>query len=482
VAIQIYDSLRRDVVPLGVREEGRVSMYVCGPTVYNYIHIGNARTFVWFDQIRRYLEYRGYDVTYVSNYTDVDDKIIERARVEGLPADAVTSKYAKAFEEDMSGLGLRAPDVLCKATDHIEGMVEAIEGLVEKGSAYVVDADVFFDVGSFDGYGKLSNRTLEDMSSVERIEPHPGKRNPLDFALWKAAKEGEPSWPSPWGEGRPGWHIECSVMSTKYLGMGFDIHGGGSDLMFPHHENEIAQAEALYGESPFVRHWLHAGMVSMETEKMSKSLGNIVRARDVVARYGGEAARYWALMGSYRSQAAFGDEVLQDAVGAYERWKTFFEAARHALGDMMPEVRQPLKRPVGDETEATGYVTRFMEAMDDDFNSAGAFAVVHDLIREGNRRLEGVHREEPGDAEALIELVEPFLEITSVLGFRFEDAGVNSELVAGLLDLLLQLREEARVEKAFQRADAIREQLNSLGVTIEDTAAGPRWRLGQPTD
>jgi cysteinyl-tRNA synthetase len=264
--------------------------------------------------------------------------------------------------------------------------------------------------------------------------------------------------------------------------MGFDIHGGGSDLMFPHHENEIAQAEALYGESPFVRHWLHAGMVSMETEKMSKSLGNIVRARDVVARYGGEAARYWALMGSYRSQAAFGDEVLQDAVGANERWKTFFEAARHALGDMMPEVRQPLKRPVGDETEATGYVTRFMEAMDDDFNSAGAFAVVHDLIREGNRRLEGVHREEAGDAEALIELVEPFLEITSVLGFRFEDAGVNSELVAGLLDLLLQLREEARVEKAFQRADAIREQLNSLGVTIEDTAAGPRWRLGQPTD
>ena len=282
MTIRIFDSMSRSQVPLETREPGRVSMYCCGPTVYNYIHIGNARTILWFDMIRRYLRYRGYDVTYVMNYTDVDDKIIDRANLEKVPPEGITSKYTKAFEEDMAALGVAPADIVVRATDHIPEMVEAIEGLIAKGVAYEAGGDVWFSVESFDGYGKLSNRTLDDMRAGERIEPHEGKRHPLDFALWKSAKEGEPSWSSPWGEGRPGWHIECSVMSTKYLGMAFDIHGGGSDLIFPHHENEIAQAEGLAGTEPFVRYWLHAGMVQMESEKMSKSLGNVALAHDVV--------------------------------------------------------------------------------------------------------------------------------------------------------------------------------------------------------
>src|ERR671918_2995887 len=264
MTIRIYDSQQRKVVPLQTRDADRVGMYVCGPTVYNYIHIGNARTLVWFDVIRRYLVYRGYDVNYVMNYTDVDDKLIERAKLERLSTDAISAKYSAAFEQDMTKLGARSADIICRATDHIEDMVKAIEGLVEKGVAYAVDGDVFFAVDRFDGYGKLSGRSLDDMRAGERIEPHADKRNPLDFALWKSAKEGEPAWESPWGRGRPGWHIECSVMSTKYLGMGFDVHGGGSDLIFPHHENEIAQAQSLGHR--FAHVWMHNGMLRFKGE------------------------------------------------------------------------------------------------------------------------------------------------------------------------------------------------------------------------
>ena len=509
MSVRVYDSQKRAVVPLDTRDKGRVSMYCCGPTVYNYIHIGNARTMVWFDFIRRYLSYRGFDVTYVMNYTDVDDKIIERANLEGIPPDGVTSKYTKAFEGDMAALGAMPPDIVCRATDHIDLMVEAIEGLVDKGIAYEAvggrngdsavggterngdstpggaerngdstpgGADVFFAVESFEGYGALSGRTLEDMRAGERIEPHEGKRHPLDFALWKSAKAGEPSWPSPWGPGRPGWHIECSVMSTKYLGMGFDVHGGASDLIFPHHENEIAQAEALAGERPFVRHWMHAGLVQMEAEKMSKSLGNFVLARDVVERYGGEPSRYWVLAGSYRTQAAFTESALDDAVASYKRWKTFVDSARHALGADMPGP-SPARRPF-DEPIADPYVSRFVEAMDDDFNSAGAFAVVHDLVKEGNRRLPGTQGGEADDARSLAGLVSTFLELTGVLGFGFPSSTDASGLVEELLDFLLELREEARAEKAYARSDAIRDKLSAAGVTIEDTPAGPRWRLG----
>jgi cysteinyl-tRNA synthetase len=480
MTVRIYDSQQRKVVPLQTRDEERVRMYVCGPTVYSYIHIGNARTFIWFDVIRWYLAYRGYDVTYVMNYTDVDDKLIERAKLERLSTDAISAKYSDAFEQDMRRLGARTPDIICRATDHIEDMVKAIEGLVEKGAAYSVDGDVFFAVDQYDGYGKLSGRSLDDMRAGERIEPHPDKRHPLDFALWKTAKEGEPSWESPWGLGRPGWHIECSVMSTKYLGMGFEIHGGGSDLIFPHHENEIAQAEALEEGSTFVRHWLHAGMVQdRESEKMSKSVGNVALAHDLLERYAPEALRYWMLMGSYRTQAVVSEDVLDDATQSYERWRVFHEAARHALGDSMPERSETPRRAIADETgePPPGYVQRFIEAMDDDFNSAEAFAVIHDLVHEANRRIEGAQLGEEQARDDLIALTEQFLELTRVLGFGFPGEGPDSELLAGLIAYLLELREQARSEKDFDRADGIRARLQELGVTIEDTPKGARWHV-----
>ena len=479
MSLRIHDTRTRALVPLQTREPGRVSMYGCGPTVYNYVHIGNARTTLWYDLIRRYLVYRGYDVTYVMNYTDVDDKIIERSNVEGSDPDDVAGKYALAFERDMAALGVEPPDVLALATKHIKEMVTAIEGLVERGVAYEVDGDVFFAVERFEAYGRLSGRSLDDMRAGERIEPHAGKKYPLDFALWKSAKEGEPSWPSPWGPGRPGWHIECSVMAVKYLGMSFDIHTGGTDLIFPHHENEVAQAEALAGTEPFVRHWLHTGMVQMGDTKMSKSVGNVALASDVLARYPGEVVRYWALGGSYRSQVTFSDGAVADAHGAYDRWRTFLEAARHTLGDM-PEQPAPQRRRVGSEGfagEGGVFVRRFVEAMDDDFNSAEALAAIHDLVREANRRLEGAQSGNEDDVRRLVQLTEAFLEMTGVLGFLFPSDAADSELLGGLIDYLLELREAARTDKAFKRADEIRDKLSSLGVAIEDTPSGARWRI-----
>ena len=479
MTIRMYESQQRKVVDLEPRDEGRVSMYACGPTVYNLIHIGNARTLVWYDMIRRYLAYRGYDVTYVMNYTDVDDKIIERAKVEGIPTEGVTSKYTQAFEDDMRALGTEHATLVVRCTDHIDDMVAAIEGLIERGVAYEVDGDVWFAVEKFDGYGKLSHRSLDDMRAGERIEPNVSKRYPLDFALWKSAKEGEPSWPSPWGPGRPGWHIECSVMSTKYLGMGFDIHGGGRDLIFPHHENELAQAEALESGS-FVRYWLHAGLVQMESEKMSKSIGNVVLARDVIQQYGGEIGRYWMLSSSLRSQAVFSDDTLDDAGRALDRWRTFFESAQHALGDEAPAAAATRQRPIkGPEPEGAGaeFIKRFIDAMDDDFNSAEAFAAVHDLVREANRLVEGAQRGDDAERKTLAGMLEAFLELTGLLNFRLDAKAGDSQLVGGLVDYLLELRELAREEKAFERADAIRERLTELGVAIDDTPAGPRWRV-----
>ena len=476
MGLQVYNSLPKKLVAFETRESGRVYMYVCGPTVYNNIHIGNARTFLWFEFIRRYLRYRGFDVTYVMNYTDVDDKIIERANFEGIPTDGITRKYTDAYEKVMRDLGSAPADIICKATDHIGDMVAAIEELVDKGVAYAVDGDVFFAVESFPGYGKLSGRSLDDLRAGERIEPHAGKRNPIDFALWKAAKEGEPSWPSPWGPGRPGWHIECSVMSTKYLGSSFDIHGGGSDLIFPHHENEIAQAEALTGVEPFVRHWLHAGMVQMDEVKMSKSLGNFVTAKEAVERYPAEAVRYWALAGSYRSQVVFSEAALDDALQGYDRWRTFYDSARHVLKDDMPKLPVPLVRQV-DEDVDDAFVERFIQSMDDDFNSAGSYAVVHELVREANKSLEAAQRGDAPGREDLIARTKTFLELTDTLGFTFQTEGESSEVLADIVDYLIELREQARAEKEFAKADQIRDRLLEIGVALEDTPAGPRWRI-----
>ena len=454
-------------------------MYACGLTVYNYAHIGNVRTLVWYDQIRRYLEYRGFDVTYVMNYTDVDDKIIERAKLEDITPDEVAEKYARAFESDMEALGAAPPTVLVRATEHIDDMISGIERLVEKGVAYEAEGDVYFAVEKFPGYGKLSNRSLDDMRAGERIEPSEKKQHPLDFALWKAAKEGEPAWPSPWGPGRPGWHIECSIMSAKHLGMGFDIHGGATDLIFPHHENEIAQAEALSDSNEtFARHWLHAGLVQMEAEKMSKSLGNVVLVRDLLEQYSGMVARYWVLTASYRTQASFTEAALEDARQAYERLENFLDVSRHALGAEMPSEPAASRRPNGEPIEDDdGWIQRFVQAMDDDFNSAGALAVIHDLVRAGNKLVNEVQNGQEEARKPLRKHVELFLEMTQVLNIGFEQRSVASELTGDLISFLLELREQARAEKAFERADAIRTRLQDLGIAVEDTPAGPRWKV-----
>jgi cysteinyl-tRNA synthetase len=481
MTVRIYDTLSRQTRPLETRDPGHVTMYGCGPTVYNFAHIGNVRTFIWYDLIRRYLSYRGFEVTYVMNHTDVDDKIIERAAVEGIPPDAVARKYARALDEDLAALGVRPPDILCRATDHIEDMVKAVQGLVERGVAYEANGDVWFSIESFPAYGKLSHRTLDEMRAGERVEPSASKRHRLDFALWKSAKEGEPSWPSPWGPGRPGWHIECSVMSTRYLGMGFDIHTGAADLIFPHHENEIAQAEALAETEPFVRYWAHGGLVQMNAEKMSKSLGNVVLARDVLEQYPAETVRYWAMTGSYRTQVTFSEAALQDALQAYERWKTFIEVARHALGGDTPDRPPHPRRTPEDgyrEGPAGAFVARFCEAMDEDFNSAAALAAVHDLVRTAHKRVEGAQSGVAEDRRTLSALTEAFLEITSVLGFEFQTAVESSRLVARLVEYLIELRAEARADRAFERADAIRARLRDLGITLEDTPSGTRWRTG----
>ncbi|MDQ5874698.1 MAG: cysteine--tRNA ligase [Actinomycetota bacterium] len=475
MSLRVYDSAARSVVAFEPAHPPRVSMYVCGPTVYGLVHIGNARTFLWFDLIRRYLSYRGFEVTFVMNYTDVDDKIIERAREEDVDEESLARRYAEAFEADMKALGVDAPDILARATEHIPDMVAAIEGLVQQGFAYEADGNVFFAVERFDGYGRLSGRSLADMRAGQRVEPHPSKRHPLDFALWKAAKEEEPSWSSPWGPGRPGWHIECSVMSIRYLGMGFDLHGGGTDLIFPHHENELTQAEALTGEAPFVRHWLHSGMVQMQSEKMSKSLGNIVTARQALERFDGEVVRMWALSGSYRTQVVFSEKALHDASAAYERWKTFHESSAHLL-ESVSGARAAQEATSASELSGADR-DRFIAAMDDDFNSAVAVAVIHDLVREGNGELEAASRGDSAARVRLEGLAGTFAELTWVLGFSFAPEVVSDELAGSLIDYLLELREQARAEREFERADEIRHRLGSLGVVIEDTPSGARWRL-----
>lgn len=481
--IQVYDSMSRRLLPFEPRDPGKVGIYCCGMTVYNYAHIGNMRTIVWFDLIRRYLAYRGFDVTFVMNYTDVDDKIIERARIEGITPDEITAKYSQAFEEDLAGLGSEKPDAIPRATEHIEGMIDTIADLIEKDFAYPADGNVWFSVESFPGYGKLSGRTLEDMRAGERVEPHPGKRHPLDFSLWKAAKEGEPAWDSPWGPGRPGWHIECSVMSDRYLGMGFDIHGGGSDLIFPHHENEIAQSEAHAGSEPFARYWLHAGMVQMDAEKMSKSLGNVALAREVLSNYPGEAVRYWMLQGTYRSQVVFSAAALDDAMQSFERWRTFVEAARHALGELpSPEATVRGLDVQIPEAPGSDAISAFIAAMDDDFNSAEAFAALHELVREGNKRMAAAQEGDASARSELRQLAEAFLELTGVLGFTFTTDLGGSELASQLIAYLLDRRERAREAKDFAQADEIRDKLTELGVQIEDTPAGARWRISATAD
>ena len=456
--MRLYNTLTRTVEEFTTRDEGRVGMYVCGPTVQNVPHFGHARAAVVPDVLRRWLLYRDYEVFYVRNITDVEDKIIDRAKQEGRPPAAVAETYTRVYEREMARLNVMPPDVAPRATGHIIEMIGLIERLVEVGAAYEAGGDVFFSVRKFDSYGQLSGRNVDDLRSGARIEPTERKRDPLDFVLWKAAKPGEPSWTSPWGRGRPGWHIECSAMAAKYLGVAFDIHAGGLDLIFPHHENEIAQSEAASGRR-FARYWVHNGMVTLDEEKMSKSVGNVIGLTEALDRFGSNILRLFLLSAHYRSPVDFNEPRLEEARSGFDRWTAFLRAT------------EGLSAPDGDAEPVAALRQRFEDAMDDDLGTPAAQAALYDLVAEGNRALERGDKDVAASARAAL------LELSDVLGFQFDLDSRGGELVAPLVEELLRLRVQARDRKDFETADAIRERLGAIGVVVEDSPQGPRWHV-----
>lgn len=494
--MRIYNTLSRTKETFVTRESGKVFMYVCGPTVYNLIHIGNARTFLSFDTVRRYLEWRGFEVVFVQNVTDVDDKIINRANQEGRSAAEVAQEYTQAFIDDMRAMGVQDPTYRPLATETIPEMIGMIERLVEKGHAYAVDGDVYFSVRSFPAYGKLSGRDVDDMRSGARINVDERKQDPLDFAVWKAAKPGEPSWSSPWGPGRPGWHIECSAMSEKELGLPFDIHGGGVDLVFPHHENEIAQSEAATGVD-FARYWMHGGMLQINAEKMSKSLGNFLLLRDALQSHRPQVIRFLMLQTHYRSPLDFSDARLAESAVALERIESFIRNcawfAGAAGGTAAGEPDTELTAAVGAAVDAAR--EKYVAEMDDDFNTAGALAAVYELMPAVNGVVAqaGTQNVSPQLRAAVGAAGEFVRELVEVLGVDLshgdqiaegypagvrdlaaELAGYAGDDVTEAMDVLLELRASARTEKNWGLADAIRDGLAAYGVTVEDTAQGPR--------
>ena len=499
--IRIYDTKLRNKVDLIPLHEGEIRMYVCGPTVYNRIHIGNARTFISFDVIRRYLMWRGYEVTFVQNVTDVDDKIIKRANEEGRPAAEVAAQYTAAFIDDMHAAGVLDPDIRPKATEEIGTMIELVQTLIKGGHAYEVDGDVYFAVRSFDGYGALSGRDVDEMESGHRELRAAGqgledrKRDEADFALWKAAKPGEPSWESPWGQGRPGWHIECSAMSHKYLGLPFDIHGGGNDLVFPHHENERAQSEAAYGVT-FANHWMHSGMLQIanaetgEAEKMSKSLNNFLLLHEALDIVRPEALRMLMLQTHYRSPLVFGDKRLGEADAALERIETCVANVGWSVDHAAPGEAAVDAAALSAAVEAAR--TAFTEAMDDDFNAPEALGTVFTLVAAVNQAVAGI-TPTVADAPAVKAALDTIIELMGVFGIDVLKGGAQNEsyppelfelarAVAGedcvsgaaAIEALLAVRTEARKAKNWAVADSVRNGLAALGFVIEDTPQGAR--------
>lgn len=473
MAIRLYNSLTHQKEEFVPKVPEKASIYACGPTTYNYFHLGNARMLVVFDMIRRYLIYKGYDVTYVQNFTDVDDKIIKRSAEEGMDPMALARKYIDEYFKDAKALNILPADIHPKATEHISEMIEIIKKLEGKELAYNVDGDVYFAVDKFPGYGKLSGRSLEDMIAGARIEVDERKRNPMDFALWKKAKEGEPFWQSPWGKGRPGWHIECSAMALKYLGPGFDIHGGGGDLVFPHHENEIAQSEGCLDGEHFARYWMHNAFITINQEKMSKSLGNFFLVRDVVEKFPGDVIRFYLLGTHYRSPLDFDDEKLVMASKGLDRLKNSIRLAKEALGKIHPNDRSQADDELVEASREAKEA--FEESMDDDFNSAQAYAALFELAKEINTYLSKDVRL----ASSLAEATKTLLELATVLGFDLETeeaaTQADSGKLAQVMELVLEIRLNARKNKDWATADLIRDRIKEIGIVIEDTTDGARW-------
>ncbi|MGG1662250.1 cysteine--tRNA ligase [Brevibacillus sp. NRS-1366] len=466
MGIQLTNTMTRRKEPFVTLEPGKVKMYVCGPTVYNYIHIGNARPAIVFDTLRRYLKYRGYEVTFVQNITDVDDKLIRVANQEGTTVKEVADRYTDAFNEDLRSLHVLPPDIQPRVMQTIPEIIEFVEGLIDKGFAYESEGDVYFRTGRFNEYGKLSHQPLDDLQAGARVEINEKKEHPLDFVLWKAAKTGEVTWSSPWGEGRPGWHIECSAMALKFLGEEIDIHAGGTDLVFPHHENEIAQSECFTGKV-FARYWLHNGMLNIDNEKMSKSLGNFLLARDLTKEYGGQLIRFFMLQGHYRNPINFSEELLTQAANGLERIKTAYTNLSHRLETSRDE------EPNGQEAQQAKIISelreQFIAEMDDDLNTANAITVFFDIVKEANlyMRNQNVGTKE---VRAYMDLL---VELTGVLGLELEE---EQELVDSEIDALIEERTAARKARNFARSDEIRDLLAAKGIVLEDTPQGVRWR------
>ena len=470
MTLRVFNTLTKRKQEFIPTEKGKVSMYVCGPTVYDYIHIGNARSFVAFDVIRRYLEYKGYKVTYVSNVTDVDDKTIKRAKEMGTSIQQLGEKYSDAYFNDLTRLGIKKPNINPRATQHIQEIINLVQTLIDRGYAYLADGNVYYDISRFHDYGRLSGNKAEALEAGARIEVDHNKRNPADFALWKRQKSGEPAWNSPWGKGRPGWHIECSAMSMKYLGETLDIHAGGKDLIFPHHENEIAQSEAAT-EKPFAKYWLHNEWLTVGGEKMSKSLGNFITAHEAIEKYGSQVVRLFLVSVHYRSPIDFNDRNLKQAKRNLEKLLNAIEKF-----DALREEKR--KKADGKELLEQAEKTRqkFEEAMDDDFNTALAVSALFGLTREINRYVEDheevgveVKKEVMGIVKRLVE---------DVLGIKIERRRSETDkLVENLMNLVIDIRRQVREREDWKTADEIRAKLRALGLVLEDTSEGTRWKI-----
>ncbi|MFW9799805.1 MAG: cysteine--tRNA ligase [Candidatus Thorarchaeota archaeon] len=476
--LQVYNTLTRSKEEFKPIDGNNVRMYVCGPTVYDYPHIGNARSFSVFDTIRRYLEYKGFRVYYLTNFTDVDDKMINRANEDGTTIGELAARFIAEYLKIAKQLNLKPAIIYPRATEHMDDIVGMVNLIVKNGKGYVVDGDVYFDVSEWKKYGVLSRISTDELSAGARVEIDEKKQDPRDFALWKAEKPGEPSWDSPWGKGRPGWHAECSVMGKHYLGLPFDIHGGGQDLIFPHHENEIAQSAAAYGIDTPVKYWLHNGFLTLDAEKMSKSEGNLFTAREVLDQYDHQAVRLYLVSGQYRQPLDYNDDALKQATQSVERIKNAADNVRGRIsilertGSRESEVDNKLSKAIQKVRVS------FEKEMDDDFNTPGALAEIFTFVREMNTLTSDV-----GGAAVLREALATLVELMGILGIDFaaeeiEDSGVAAEALKGVVEFLLELREEARKSKDFATSDRIRDRLGELGIVIADTKDGPTWKIG----
>ena len=471
--LELHNSLTGKIEEFHPLENGKVKFYTCGPTVYDYFHIGNARPFIVFDGLRRYLEYKGYDVEFTQNVTDLDDKIINRANEKSIEPQKLANKYASAYFEDLQKLGVKPADNQPRVTNYIAEIIDHVKALIDKGYGYVVDGEVYYRVREFKGYGKLSGRSIDDLESGSRVEVNENKEDPLDFALWKSSNPDDPGWDSPWGRGRPGWHIECSVMAQKTLGETIDIHAGGEDLIFPHHENEIAQSEAKSGKQ-FSRYWIHNGLLKFEGEKMSKSLGNFEYARDVLQRYDKETIRYFYFSTHYRKPLNFSEKNLQDAQSAVNRVYELFQALEKIETETGQQSSPATKKGEDFLEFANQAISRFESEMDKDFNTSGGLGVIFDLVKETNKFLDSKDNSDLLLAKRAGEIIK---QLGSPLGLFQGDREVSiSGMEQDLLDVLLDVRGKLREAEKWELADIIRARLRELNIEIKDDKEGTTWR------